>query len=443
MRFAVRPANVNSSFQTAPVLLLSGHQALMRGSGDKISLPRLQVRPHRRPAEEMTSAIREAWGTEAVVLFRSSSSVYIAESISAPLKSSCDYNWVSRRELVDNYLLESDRILLQESLRQLERFGDQPDAPFAQLGWFRHLLQWIEDRVPGVSPSVCYRQLNAGPQFTLIRLDMSLGALWFKATGGPYAKECRITLHLAELCPGFIAPPIAHHCAWNGWLSHEVEGHLLCDLPSCAAWRLVGDQLAQLQLTSSSHILSLLADGCLDLRASALRRDLDDFIEVFRRSASSEETSNVAEQRLRDTLLGAIEGMEATELPACLNHMDPNPENLLLTDERCVFLDWAGAGISSPLLSLEYLLRHCMGVSGALENREALSEGYMRRWSEGFASEALLKAKRHSARLAAYAFLTSQVNWRESEAPDQARTFVRICRFIFGSADQVREGVGR
>lgn len=430
---------MNTPLETAAVLLLHGDQVLVRDFGRRTALPQLQIRSLRRPAEELTSAIREAWKVDTVLLFRSSSSVYIAESMITFRPTRCDLRWVHQHELADD-LLECENRRLHRSVQELEQFCNQSDAPFARTGWLRKLLHWVEERISAESPSLVYgvRQLNAGPQFTLLRIETSRGVLWFKATGGPNASECEITLCLAKLYPRFIALPIAHHSVWNGWLSHDVQGRLLCDLPSCLAWQCAGDELAQLQVASSTHIPSLLDAGCLDLRGPALRRNLDEFIEVFCGVERSEgHTSLSFERRLRDVLSEAIDVMEAINLPACLNHTDPNPENLVLKDEQCVFLDWAGAAVSSPLLTLEYLLRYCGGSPEFSERRETVSRRYMRRLSEGFAVEPLARAKQHSAQLAAYGFLISQPNWRESAAPDRGRTFARICRLIVGSADCV------
>jgi len=56
----------------------------------------------------------------------------------------------------------------------------------------------------GVRLTGKFRQLNASPTFSLIRLETNGVALWFKATGKPNEHELAIALSLARLFPRYV-----------------------------------------------------------------------------------------------------------------------------------------------------------------------------------------------------------------------------------------------
>jgi hypothetical protein len=94
-------------------------------------------------------------------------------------------------------------------------------GPFAKPGRLRELFQWTyEQTAPlGLRLTGNFRQYNASPAFSLLRLETDATALWFKATGEPNAHELPVTLLLANLFPNHVPRVLGVHPFWNGWLS--------------------------------------------------------------------------------------------------------------------------------------------------------------------------------------------------------------------------------
>lgn len=96
---------------------------------------------------------------------------------------------------------------VREALGELNSYatGDKP-GPFGKAGWLRELFRWAEEQVAplGIRLTGNFRQLNASPTFSLIRLETNSVALWFKATGKPNEHELAVALSLARLFPRYV-----------------------------------------------------------------------------------------------------------------------------------------------------------------------------------------------------------------------------------------------
>jgi len=72
--------------------------------------------------------------------------------------------------------------------------------------------------------------------------------------------------------------------------------------------------------------------------------------------------------------------MENIGIPDALVHGDINPGNILIDDDRCVFTDWAQAGISTPFVTFEHLKRQLTQDAGKQSSVCRLSEIYRGSW---------------------------------------------------------------
>ena len=135
--------------------------------------------------------------------------------------------------------VRADNFAIEEALRRLHLSIDgESSGPFAEPGWLSELLGWTEAQIHplGLRITGGFRQLNASSAFSLIRIETSGPAMWFKATGEPNRHELPVTCSLACLFPEFVPAIHAIHSTWNGWLSEEVGGTLLDDLYETRAW---------------------------------------------------------------------------------------------------------------------------------------------------------------------------------------------------------------
>src|SRR5712664_3776756 len=85
---------------------------------------------------------------------------------------------------------------------------------------------------------------------------------------------------------------------------------------------------------------------------------------------------------LGEGLKEACSLLQSFRLPDTLGHIDFNPGNILMSADRCVFLDWAEGCVSNPLITFEYLREHILrsGIQEPLA-AEHLTAAYLRRWT--------------------------------------------------------------
>jgi len=295
-----------------------------------------------------------------------------------------------------------DHDAIVESLRELDSYVHEPTiGPFGRPGWLRELLDWAQEQISplGLRVNGTFRQFNASPTFSLIRLETNGPAVWFKATGEPNRHELPITVSLARLFAGYLPAILGVHPSWNAWLSEEVSNTTLDQFPELSTWERVAETLAELQIASIGKGCNLLEAQCRDLRLprfidlipSFLAR-MAEFMAVQKKQSPPPLT--VAQlDFLGERLQDAISVLQGLRVPDTLGHVDLNPGNILVSSAHCVFLDWAEACVTSPFITFEYLAEHlrrsCIADGRGCEGATA---AYLRPWRSFLSQEDLTRA---------------------------------------------------
>jgi len=260
-----------------------------------------------------------------------------------------------------------DRTLVSKSIEELSSHQRKPtEAPFAKPGCLAELFAWAKPQLDplGVRLTDAFAQLNAAASSTLIRLETNESAVWFKAAGEPNRHELAVTTCLARLFPGCLPELLGVHAVWNGWLMRETHGSTLDLCSDASCWFRTAGELARLQIQSAGKQTELLDAGCLDLRLPRLTDEVEPFVDRMRRLMAAQEKESPAPLMdreltfLRDCLQQACSRLLELDLPVTLGHIDLNPGNIVVSTERCVFLDWAEACVTNPLVTFEYLREH-------------------------------------------------------------------------------------
>src|SRR5262249_5292237 len=153
---------------------------------------------------------------------------------------------------------------------------------------------------------------------------------------------------------------IAARPAWNGWLSKEVEGRQMGD-SSTLLWEQAARALAELQTVAADKYELLLNAGCRDLRCESLLSLVEPFMNRMTELMAEQRKSDPPRltepelQSLAGRLKAATEEWADLQIPDSIGHLDLNPENLIISEHRCIFLDWAEAYVGPPFLTFEYL----------------------------------------------------------------------------------------
>jgi hypothetical protein len=327
-----------------------------------------------------------------------------------------------------------DSVAFEHALDRLDQYrSGELQGPFARMGWFQNVIEWVEAEAAAVGLRLtgAFRQLNASPTFSLIRFESDGPALWFKAVGEPNLHEYSITGALAGAFPEFLPRLLARHADWSAWLGVETEGtHLTADSP-LRDWERVAATLARLQLATFGSALHLIEAGCRDARPLALRALVEPFFEFAaglmdqQRKVEPAPLSRHALQSLALTVDESLDCLAAGDIPNVVGHLDFNPGNILVSAERCFFLDWAGGYVGSPFFTLEYLREHWKRLHGNdAAAQKALIDAYAWEWRSFVSPAAIAAALERTPLLAAFVFAAVGAQWQSSE-PAYLRSLAR------------------
>jgi len=436
----------------------NGSEALLSGGGNAWSLPSVGISQGQRLAHQLCAKLYAQSGLRAYCLFvptfaaaighcavmevPGDSEIASAENCWRPLNAAT----CAAMESAD------DRAAIETALTQWDECLREPSqAPFARPGWLAELFAWVEHQLAalGLHLTGPFRQLNAAPSFSLIQLETNDSAVWFKATGEPNRHELGVTTCVARLFPGSVPEPLGIHAAWNGWLMREAPGRTLDDVPELAWWLETAEGLARLQIQSIGREAELLEGGCMDLRRPRLIGAVDPWIDLMRGLMAEQEKQTPAQLTdLELTLLGgslkeACSRLSEIGLTDTLGHLDFNPGNIVVSPERCVFLDWTEACVTNPFVTFEYLRehfrRHCTDDRTAMES---LNAAYMRHWRAHVSLDDLERAALFSSLVAvfAYAVATSARRSFEPCGKSSQGAYLRsLARRMFREVRQIME----
>jgi hypothetical protein len=352
----------------------------------------------------------------------------------------------------DSVLPGEDIAAIRVALEETRRSITHPaTGPFARPGWLRELFEWVGEQLDplGLRLTGSFQQFNASATFSLIRIETTGPAVWFKATGHPNSHELTVTATLARLFPGSLPTLLAVHPAWNGWLSREAAGVTLDGLCEISAWVRAAKALAELQIASLGKTEELLDSGCKDLRASQLVPLIDPFLnrmgELMARQTKPDPAplGHPELQLLSQELKQACSALQSLGLPDTVGHIDFNPGNVVVSPQDCVFLDWAEGCVANPLVTFEYLREHSrrqsVGGDGGLGK---IAAAYLRPWQAFFSLADLERALAVSPLVAVLAYAVGNRAWCSStplENPTLASYLRSLTRRMYREAARIRE----
>ena len=422
-------------------------------------LPRVEIERHQRVAEQLTAEAFRAWRIETYCLFVPPDASRKPEEPACAVMESLQQNapppsgtcWTPT-EAVDAYCELSDVIAVSNAVAESRAYGTgEKPGVFGRPGWMRELFSWANEQIAplGLRLTGRFKQLNASPAFALVRLDTEGGAVWFKATGEPNSHELPVTVGLARLFPRYLPPVFGVRPDWNAWLAAEASGASLDEAAGLRAWERAATDLAELQIESIEKTDELLEAQLRDMRPPVLIERIDPFIARMGEFMAAQEKADPAPlsgpelRALAQTLKESCGFLENTSLPNTVGHIDFNPGNILVSDDRCVFLDWAEGCVTNPLLTFEYLRVHMARCDieqpGAAER---LTTAYLRPWMSFFSPEELHRALVLAPLLAVFAFAVSTETWRSLDPtckPTLAGYYRSLARRMYREAAQPAE----
>jgi hypothetical protein len=427
------------------------------------ALPTIAVPRVVRIAGHLTAGVRAKWNLRAWCLLISSSatsgpdnsqvSCAVMETIDPPLDPPAGTRWVSLSDLrADPEGASRDAFhAVKSCFAEIAKERIDPRS-FSRPGWIEELLAWTEEQVISRGRRVTgdFRQFNASSTFSLVRMETTGPAVWFKATGRPHLHELPVTLALARLAPGCMPTVLGVHDVWNGWLTDEAPGHTLDEIEDVDAWECAARTLAELQIALIGKRVELLEAGCKDLTTQNLAARIDLFLtRIAALGLTSEDQhpsylGNAELSFLSSRLKESCDRLRQINLPDTIGHVDFNPGNIVCCAERSIFLDWAEASVTSPLTTFEYLResarRGQIRGPGALDR---INAAYLRPWRAVLSADHLGEALVLSPLIAVFAYALACDSCHDQPAPvspERARYLRSLARRMYReAAHQVQE----
>jgi hypothetical protein len=427
-------------------------------------LPRASVRAGERLAVQLTHAVKNNFGLEAYCLFVPTFSrtpeaareprYAVMESVEQNGSPPARASWVSTSSAVRETALPSDEADgLTSALEEISRHIAEPrKRPFAKPGWIGELFRWAQDQIAplGFKLTGGFEQLNASPSFSLIRIETTGPGLWFKATGEPSLHELAVTCTLTRLFPSYLPELLGVRPLWNAWLSRECQGETLDTRTDVSAWARTAQTLAGLEIASIGKSRELLACGCKNLTLGALASRIDRFLTrmsermTLQKSEPPAILSNSDVAFLRGALKQACSTLEDLGLPNVLGHIDFNPGNIVVSREKCVFLDWAEAAVVSPFITFSYLREHGQrSLRGTAEAQDQIAAAYLDPWRSLLSPSDIACGTALSSIVAVFVYalaIDEQASHEATESPASTGFLRSLTRRMHREARAIRGG---
>lgn len=436
----IASSNVQGLTFTTVILRNSNSEVLLVRDGCQFELPFVMIPQWRRVAQEITECILRLWGLKTVCLFQPKAQSrtsgiakhsVVLEARDASWQLPAGFCWLSRERLRTGMHSIKEGRLLEEVLATADAYNHGAlGGAFARAGWFDDLLSWTQEQVSphGLSLTGEFCQLNGDPSFSLVRLETTGPAVWFKAVGEPNRHEFPVTIMLARNFPSYLPTLIATQRCWNGWLTFEVEGSTLDANSDVSKWEEAAATLATLQIESVKQTQALLGVS-RDVRTCALLEQVDPFFDVMAKLMAQQPrvpppVLNVTElQALAMRLRHACFDLGELSLPNTLGHLDFNPGNVVVASDRCAFLDWAEAYVGHPFFTFEYLREHLSrSYPDASAWRSRVTSRYLGPWSSFISTDKLSQALEITPLVAVFAYAVGSGRWRDPESLRNPRT---------------------
>jgi Phosphotransferase enzyme family len=415
-------------------------EVLLAPVGNSFVLPAVLVPKSSRVTPEISEGIFELSGVRTICLFspelQKSTDEHSAAQymVAEPIDPSCEpigLRWISRDNLWSS-------LSSAEEARSAERAlttGDSYNAGtshgnFARSGWFLELVLWVQKHLDryGLTTTGKFRQLNCGPTFSLVRLETTGPAVWFKAAGETNLREFSITTSLANHFSIYVPTLIATLPAWNGWLTFEADGAVLDEESDITTWQVAARTLAQLQIESRKRAHALLGAGCRMIETAMLLDNIEPFFEVMAQLMTKQTTPSPPQLTTGALLTLAAQLKEVCvllaefNLPDTLGHMDFNPGNIIASPTSCVFVDWAEAYVGNPFYTFEYLREQLRRTHPNKKAWQAeVTTSYLDPWISFTSADEVARALEITPLVAVLAYALSNNTWQDSERLENPR----------------------
>ncbi len=399
-------------YDTSALIVNEDLQVLARLDGESPTLPMLSVATG-RAGITLSRAVREQLGLDVFGLVVSPSPATRLQ----PMRLQSE-----GRDLPNGYFWIDWNALDPNTQRMVHALSEVSisDMGFGQYAWYTAVRVWIDAEIKKLGYRVrSLEQWNGRIGGVLLRVDTDGPSFWFKAVSDFNAREIGVAKLLAAKHPSLFPTVVASQPAWGAFLLEHIEGRELYECDDITIWRESAALLAEMQLDWVGQADDLLTAGAADLRADAMIAKLPGFLNHID-DAMARQPKTPPNTLLRsdlDELEGALYSLcgEVQSLPFAdgLANADFSPHNTLITSRGAVFIDWAEACVSLPLIAGEYLWNRMVVESPERASwQETLRQAYLDRWIKRYGKGPIERA---AELLPAFSILAVAMFYHERE----------------------------
>jgi Phosphotransferase enzyme family len=323
--------------------------------------------------------------------------------------------WIDQAALNDLTLtVPHHRAIIEKWIQGLDERDSPPHlAPWQRLGWLPEAMKWISRHLApfGITPTGSFRQFAVSPVHFLLEVQTTAGRFYLKGVRRRLASEQPLTCALARWQPNCLPEIVAADNSRLWWLMRDIEGQRLDNIPDVRRWEEALRNYAELQINCAERIQELLILGCPDYRLPALAGQIDWLFttaaELKAAYSCAVNDNGLDYHALAFRLKELCSRLADYGLPSSIGHGDLNTGNIIITDERCVYIDWATGYVGHPFLSAAGFPEYAAHKRPELkEERSRLRQAYLEPWSAFLGMDDLQKAYQISKPLALLCYIT-------------------------------------
>jgi hypothetical protein len=267
--------------------------------------------------------------------------------------------------------------------------------PWERRGWYAGALTWIEAECTrlGCAPCGPAEQIKAAWSLsTILRVNTSAGALYFKADYARPPSEPRIIEALARRWPRNVPDVLAVDYD-RSWMLMRDFGERSLDGEPLATWQAASRTFSSIQRACSDDLEPWWRLECPDLRIPALIAQMDRLLDDDKALKLGEpggltitEASRLRE--LRPRLHETWNQLAAIPLPDSIVQQDFRHHNLVMSESAFIFYDWSDTVISHPFFSCRRFLdfvhhdAHPHAGLSLAERCSGIGEAYLEPWTD-------------------------------------------------------------
>jgi hypothetical protein len=285
--------------------------------------------------------------------------VYALENHSPDWRPPADARWVGEEVLAQLRLaVPEHRPLLETWFAETRRIPSRR-APWAQPGWFVHAAGWVREEAERAGRAVNgpIEQVRNWQRSCILRARTDRGEVYFKAVPPMFAVEPPLTRGLAQQYPDHLPPVLAIDPDRHWLLTQGVVGKTLDQFPDIRHWEMALRTYAGIQIDQISRVDGLRGMGCPDHPLATLSAAIPSLVtDPAALQPGQEHGLSAAEidqlQALAPQLQRACDTLDGWGVPETVEHGDFYAWQILIAEERPVFIDWSDCSVSHPFFSL-------------------------------------------------------------------------------------------